>query len=84
MFLDDSNLDVMLCTFLPIQMQHRDSNIKEEIKQRSELQTEQNYKNLEQNTKINESESKKYSNRRDVVYKNVLRGTRRYLWTKFR
>ena len=30
------------------------------------------------------SDIKEFSCRRDVVYKNLLRGTRRYLWTLFR
>ena len=72
MLLDDSNLDVMLCPFLPIKMQQGDFNFKEKIKQRYELQTLQNDKNFEQNSKINEYVSKKYSNRRDVVPYSTL------------
>ena len=31
-----------------------------------------------------ESDIKEYSDRKDVIYKNLLRGTRRYLWKLFR
>ena len=79
-----SNWEVMLNSFLPIEVQHEAIKFWEEIQVKSDLQTEQNDQNVKQNGEGNEFDIKKYSNRRDVVYKNLLRGTRRYLWTMFR